>query len=491
MINIEYVTVKQGGTESDVTVVPGDTNTLAFTDEQLPDPSSAQASYDKIRGILTITTDYQTFEIPGFMTAQKAGIGQRGKKGIRGPAGRDGRIGHDGRPGKPGCAGPTGEQGNKGTTGAPGEDGPRGATGKGGCIGPAGPEGLEGPMGPTGPDGPRGASGPSCIRGERGPTGQSPINVVVVSDEQPTDPLVYLWARPIGPDDIPSNPSNPEEMLGTVLSKSMVLSPTGSGQFYQGTLAFVLQGFSGGTGPFTYEWSGAFLADVDISYTDTGLNAKNLNLTCRVQIPTGTAISKNGTVTLLITDKATNKTLSITADYSFSGSNTSATGGMSSGCIVYGQRVDYNGAKRPVENILVGDAVDSLNIEGLPDSSNGSVSYLDWYTDTVKASSDTSYVRVATHGTFDQYYVINDELHITREETLFACRRDIWQFIRVVDLREGDYLYHKDGDKIISSIRVVEEPVSVVSLDVETVDTYFVEGYLVHNLDTQSVLVKK
>jgi hypothetical protein len=484
MIDLRYISVKTGGTDGSTAVVPEQSTSVDFTQETSVDFGAIECRYDKVRGELTFTTDYQTFVVSGFLTLQKIGVGRRGKRGIRGVPGTNGVDGRVGRDGPTGCAGPVGAKGRKGTTGNAGEDGPRGVTGKLGCIGPAGPIGNEGPIGPTGPDGVRGADGPACIAGPRGPTGQAPITNVVVQDTQPEDPLIYLWGKPVNPGDIPDVPSEVAPMTGIIVSKSMTLSPTGAGQFYQGTLSFVLQNFAGGSGSFTFRWFGGFLTDNAITYADTGLDARNINLTCRVQIPTGQTIERSGLIQLAITDTITNQVLTLTANYLFSGRNESSTGGGGGGgCIVYGQKVSYGRSKIRVEDLLVGDTVNSLAINGVPDSSDGKAKHLDWYSTNPAVNESSSHVRIADHSTFHTYHSINKELSITRDEVVFVRRENVWQFMRVLELRLTDWLWHEEGPREITSIDIITEDVNVVSLDVEDVDTYFVSGYLVHNQD--------
>lgn len=462
-------------------------------------PSKIETAYDAKNGVLSIVTEYGIFEASGFLTPDGLGTGPRGKKGPRGKDGRNGRQGFDGREGKPGCPGPIGPIGPKGLAGLDAEDGPQGAMGLIGCGGDVGPTGFMGPTGPTGPQGPRGLPGDSCLRGETGDQGPTPYPYVVIAQSQPDDPLVYIWAQPFTADsgEIPEEPVVIQPMVGNIPSRSITLSPT-AGTFYEGIAAYSLSGFSGGVGPFMYKWSGDFESDATLSTSETGTTATNMNIKCRVSIASGQSVDKQGNVTLTITDVGdNNKKLVLTGTYRFRGTNASSGGGGGgggggSGCIVYGMRINLNAAHtQVVENIMNGDQLLGLDVKGLPDSSVDETGYLYWSSRELDASPTYVNVAQAIRSSYHTYYVINDLLKITLEEPMLVLRNSEWSFIRVKDLIKGDKLYHMSGTPVeITSIQIIEEQVNVCSLNVEHIDTYFVEGFLVHNRDLGSVIIK-
>lgn len=495
-INLNHLNSRAGFDDTKLVVEPK-SNQVSYEPISTINPSKIETAYDAKNGVLSVITEYGIFEASGFLTPAGLGTGPRGKRGPRGKKGRDGRAGFEGREGKPGCDGPMGPIGPKGYAGLDAEDGPQGSMGLIGCGGEVGPTGMMGPTGPTGPQGPRGLAGSSCLIGETGDKGPTPYEYVVISDTEPTDPLVYIWARPYTVDEgeVPIEPGIIEPMVGSIPSRSITLSPT-AGSYYEGVAAYSLTGFSGGKGPFTYKWSGDFESDSTLNTSETGTTSSNMNIKCRVYIAQGQTVDKQGNVTLTITDLGDgNKTLVLTGTYRFRGTNSSSGGGGGGGggCIVYGMRINLNTIhSQVVENIMNGDQLLGLDINGLPDSSIDEKGYLYWSARELESAPVYVNVAQAIRSTYTAYYVINNVLKITLEEPVLTLRNSEWSFIRVKDLIVGDKLYHISGNPVaIETIEVVEGEVKVCSLNVEHVDTYFVEGFLVHNRDSGSVVIKR
>lgn len=474
--------------------VPSLSSEVEFSEDQRPDTNSLEFAFEPKSGTLIAVTSYGVFSASGFLTKDSLGTGPSGRKGKRGLDGATGAAGFEGREGKTGCPGIPGKPGVVGIAGLDAEDGPRGPVGVCGCYGDEGPTGVMGPMGPTGPDGPAGAPGSSCLVGPDGDVGPKPIEVVVVSDIEPTDTLVHLWAQPVNVDTgDPTNPEVIEPLKGSIADQNITLSPV-SGDFYEGTAAFVLAGFSGGKGPFTYNWTGDWSTmSPEIIVSQTGTSSTNFNLNARIYIARGASVTKSGKTRLTITDTGdNNKTLAVEANFSFSGRNSSTGtpdpgggGGGGGGCIVFGEPVYVSASKTiPIEEALDGSTLVGLRIDGLPDSTFNADAFLPWASSSLNAQTTPVTVVNAAHSTHTNHYLINGELRLTSEEHLLANRKGYWTFIRIKDLRVGDSLYHISGQsKPVESIERIEGLVRVVSLNVETADTFFVRGYLLHNID--------
>lgn len=489
-IDLELLSTTKGF-DGQTAQVPELSSQVVFTDDTRPDTSKLEFAFEPKAGTLIAITSYGIFKASGFMTKDSLGSGPAGRKGKRGLDGATGTTGFDGREGKPGCAGIPGKPGIAGLPGLDADDGPRGPVGVYGCYGDEGPTGVMGEMGPTGPDGPAGSPGSSCLVGPDGDVGPKPIENVVISDTEPTDELVFLWGQPVNVDT--GDPTNPEvivPMSGSIADQNITLSPV-SGDFYEGTAAFVLTGFAGGKGPFTYSWTGDWSTmSPEIAVAQTGTASTNFNLSARIYISPGASATKSGKTRITVTDTGdANKTFVAEANFSFTGRNSSTgtpdPGGGGGGCIVFGEQV-YLAANKtiPIEQALDGQVLVGLRIADLPDSTFNRDAFLPWSASALNAQTTPVTVVNAHHSTHTNHYLINGELRLTSEEHLLANRKGYWTFLRILDLRVGDSLYHISGQsKPIESIERIEGLVRVVSLDVETSDTFFVNGYLLHNRD--------
>ena len=80
-----------------------------------------------------------------------------------------------------------------------------------------------------------------------------------------------------------------------------------------------------------------------------------------------------------------------------------------------------------------------------------------------------------------RYYNINDKLKGTRHPT-FAFRNDYYEWWQMSDLLVNDKLLTTDLslDEVIS-IEKIRKEVETVGIRVDKYNTYFAEGYLVHD----------
>lgn len=488
IVELDILYSKEGN-DTEIAVVPAFSDSIDFQATKQVDFGSLELQYNASQGILTIVTDYAVIPVAGFVTANAIGTGPRGKRGKRGNDGADGRIGRDGKPGKLGCPGMPGPEGEEGDDGLDAEDGLTGQVGIYGCPGYKGVDGNIGAEGPVGPDGAIGPPGSGCTMGPVGPDGDTPYAYVHISKEVPTDPLVYLWAQPVEQGEVPEEPAPAPAMSGSINSANIQLASAG-GSYYQGIAGFVLSKFAGGVGPFRYEWSGNYPTQEEVTVYETGENATNLNLKCRVYIDPGTSKRIEGSVTLRITDLGNNNAqLVLSGTYAYVGTSASTGGGGGGGgCFLYGSKLALtDGSERLIQQVNEGDNIIGLEIKGLPDSSSGTDDFLKWSSDNMLAANTVVEVTNVTHGTFSYYFKINNELCATVEENLLVRRDKVWSFIRVRDIVVGDYLHHISGEaRRIDSIDRIEARCETVSLNVETSDTFYVNGYLVHNLDRNS-----
>lgn len=166
-----------------VTVVDGDTLTLASGHTCTCVPSNAKVTYDSTSAeyIRAIALSALTVQAPLYLDCAtetlyvdcepaepKCGCEETtgtGGTGLQGPKGEKGDKGDKGDKGEPGISGGAGTVGPTGATGAKGDKGDKGDRGNAGATGPQGPQGEKGDTGATG------ATGADGAKGDTGPAG--------------------------------------------------------------------------------------------------------------------------------------------------------------------------------------------------------------------------------------------------------------------------------------------------------------------------------
>jgi hypothetical protein len=84
---------------------------------------------------------------------------------------------------------------------------------------------------------------------------------------------------------------------------------------------------------------------------------------------------------------------------------------------------------------------------------------------------------------FTSYFIINGKLKITFEHPLLINRNGNYLFSRANDIVVGDLILDAiNGWTSVDTKEQINTIVNVVNINVESQDTYYAEGILVHNL---------
>ena len=84
--------------------------------------------------------------------------------------------------------------------------------------------------------------------------------------------------------------------------------------------------------------------------------------------------------------------------------------------------------------------------------------------------------------TFESYYKINNELSITEDHYVICKKNDEYYWIQVENLKIGDSLFKLyNSFEEIKDIQKIEEEKIVYNIQVNSIYTFFANGYLVHN----------
>ena len=171
-------------------------------------------------------------------------------------------------------------------------------------------------------------------------------------------------------------------------------------------------------------------------------------------------------------------------------------GGQTVACFLPGTKVSTPSGDKNIEDLDIGDEVNTFNIKTLPDEDLGYEEWSTWTTGSVDGFENTTavidnyYFDYATH----HYLVygvntttgLNSELKVTGEHELFIKDTDnVWKWMKAGNCKVGQYLLSDDLSEIsIDQITKIEGEVEVINLDVEPSDVYIVNGILVHNKGT-------
>lgn len=494
--NINSVVPKDG---SDGTTLKVNT-TSGLIEYSSEEPTSelliSQVGFNKKTGELNfVRTNGELLTVTGFLTVAQLGEGPRGAKGVAGKNGKPGRIGRIGKEGKTGCEGPQGVKGIIGEAGLDGEDGELGITGLYGPVGIPGPRGAEGEPGIIGFQGPIGPTGPSCLIGPKGETGPTASGDAYYGSDIPPDNY-FIWAVPYEDGVVVEAPViEIADMKGSVSDQSANLSLVTTDS-YGGSVTLVLSNFSGGVGPFKYNWQqvDGSLNSSDVSI-DGSVTNKSLKITCYVVIDPGESFSYSGDVKLTITDTGnSNKKHVIDGiTFRFTGSNSRTTdeeeeegapiviGG--GGCVHEDTPILlWSGEKVKAKHIKVGDTLQAFTCDTMLDESEPG--WRDWKATQLRdVKTVPTIARVAIHTTYDKYWVINDDVKITEQHPLLIKSGDQWGWHDAESIKVGDTLFGKESEVPVESIKQINEPINVVIIDAEPYDNYFggVSPVCIHN----------
>lgn len=168
----------------------------------------------------------------------------------------------------------------------------------------------------------------------------------------------------------------------------------------------------------------------------------------------------------------------------------SGGGGGGGGCHLVGDLLTLaNGETKAVENIVLGDALLSLDITGLGDDGVifkqfdvATADYSDSYTNAV-----VSNITVDSYGSY--YSINNGSLKLTHEHPVLIKTKDERAvFKNISNVIVGDSMLSQDNEWIsVISNELINTGVqfTTYSFDVENKDVYFASQYLVHNVEQE------
>jgi hypothetical protein len=135
-----------------------------------------------------------------------------------------------------------------------------------------------------------------------------------------------------------------------------------------------------------------------------------------------------------------------------------------------------DGSTKFIEDLEEGDELLSVELPGMGDVYSD---YRIYHLDNVKIVSTK--VKQVVFDFTSRYFIINDKLKGTKHPTM-AFRNNYYEWWQMSDLLVNDKLVTTDLSlDEINSVEKIDEEIEIVGIRVDKYNTYFAEGYLVHD----------
>jgi hypothetical protein len=151
------------------------------------------------------------------------------------------------------------------------------------------------------------------------------------------------------------------------------------------------------------------------------------------------------------------------------------------GCLVADTLITLsNGTTKLIQDIQVGDVLKSLDVAGMPLAPD---QWYHWSSDILDYINSTSTVIGVSIHEFDSVININNgKLIATYTHNHVVKQNDVWYIRTTFELNVGDVLLDIDNNEFeITSLVVVNAPITVYDIDVNNSNLYFANDTLTHN----------
>ena len=156
---------------------------------------------------------------------------------------------------------------------------------------------------------------------------------------------------------------------------------------------------------------------------------------------------------------------------------------MSQNCVLKGTLITLeNDETIKIENLKVGQKILSYSIEDIENTPDiekldkNIINEFDGY-------FSYQIIKNIWKTPLEEYYNINNSLFITGDHYIFSKRGNEYSWKEVEKIEIGDFLFKSDNVfEEITSIKIINiEPTNFYNLEVNSIYTYFSNGYLIHN----------
>ena len=181
-----------------------------------------------------------------------------------------------------------------------------------------------------------------------------------------------------------------------------------------------------------------------------------------------------------------------TSDFGFilnpSGMNGTGGGG-GGGCLLEGTLITMmDGTSKKVEDVVVGDVVKSISIQGLSEDEDA---WKSWSTNTdnfVSSNISPNITGLATE-VFNKYYTLgfgDKIIHVTGEHPILIKKEDntiLFQQVRDIQVGDAMRVFSSNSWAVITSIDIItDNTIPTYNLSAEDADVYVAGDIIVHNV---------
>jgi hypothetical protein len=159
-------------------------------------------------------------------------------------------------------------------------------------------------------------------------------------------------------------------------------------------------------------------------------------------------------------------------------------GGGGGGCFIEGTNITLaDGSQVLIETLQVGNVLKSFAIDTLPLYSDDDTVLTTWNTENLTGSQSTATIVSIRPIQVREIIVINNLLKTTPNHKHLVKHEGVWSFASAYMVVVGDIMLDINNNEFeITSVELQEVETVVYKMDVETLDVFYAENVLTHNL---------
>jgi hypothetical protein len=163
---------------------------------------------------------------------------------------------------------------------------------------------------------------------------------------------------------------------------------------------------------------------------------------------------------------------------------TSDGGGGGGGCFIEGTNITLaDGSQVLIETLQVGNVLKSFAIDTLPLYSDDDTVLTTWNIENLTGSQSTATIVSIRPIQVTEIIVINNLLKTTPNHKHLVKHEGVWSFASAYNVVVGDIMVDINNNEFeITSVELQEVETIVYKMDVESLDVFYAENVLTHNL---------
>jgi hypothetical protein len=157
-------------------------------------------------------------------------------------------------------------------------------------------------------------------------------------------------------------------------------------------------------------------------------------------------------------------------------------------CFIEGTNITLaDGSQVLIETLQAGDILKSYAIDTLPLYSDDNTVLITWNTESLTGTLSTATIMSITPVQVSKIVVINNLLKTTPGHRHLIKHDGVWSFIIASNVVVGDILLDINNNEVeVTSVETQEVEKTVYKMDVETLDVFYAENILTHNVKPET-----